>query len=205
MTIREYVETIKAGTHLTREYTVDPLEVFVVEEIMPRGFQWFRGSASLQSALREATGMWPEDGRRSLALSQRLYPVLDDADHLIGLLTRLQLLEEAARPDLASTTRVDEIMVRDPVVGYPDMTLRELANLMAKCEVSSVPIVERGDPERVRSVVAMDQVLEARLRDVNEEYITERVLMLSRIHRRRNPGRPPRPRRRDASQDRTER
>jgi len=48
------------------------------------------------------------------------------------------------------------------------MTLRELANWMAQNQVSSVPIVDRQDASRVLSVMSVDQVLEARLRDVDE-------------------------------------
>jgi predicted transcriptional regulator len=56
------------------------------------------------------------------------------------------------------------------------MTLRELANLMAERQVSSVPIVDRANGQLVLGVMALDQVLEARLRDVNEEHKSERVL-----------------------------
>jgi CBS domain-containing protein len=72
-------------------------------------------------------------------------------------------------------------MVREPIVGYPDMTLRELANLMAENQVSSVPIVDRNDARHVLSVMSVDHVLEARLRDVDEEHKYERILDLMQI------------------------
>jgi CBS domain-containing protein len=71
---------------------------------------------------------------------------------------------------------VDELMLKQVVVGYPDMTLRELANLMAERQVSSVPIVDRNNKLQVVCVMSIEQVLEARLRDVNEERKPERVL-----------------------------
>lgn len=74
-------------------------------------------------------------------------------------------------------------MIGDPIVGYADMTLRELANLMAERQVSSVPIVDRQDVGRVLSVMSVDQVLEARLRDLNEEHKCERVLNLIQMRR----------------------
>jgi len=174
-------KVVRKGTHLTREYSVDPLEVFLVGEIMPRSFLCFRCGAGLESAVTEAASAWPDGAKRKLAHSQRLYPVLDDAGRLAGLVTRHQLLGATLRFGSHPGARVDELMVRDAVVGYPDMTLRELANLMAEREVSSVPIVERRDPRQVLSVMAMDQVLEARLRDVNEEHKSERVLRLRHI------------------------
>lgn len=72
--------------------------------------------------------------------------------------------------------RLDALMLSATVVGHADMTLRELTNLMAQNGVSSVPIVERTAAQRVLSVVATDQILEARLRDVDEEHRSERVL-----------------------------
>jgi hypothetical protein len=47
---------------------------------------------------------------------------------------------------------------------------------MAERQVSSVPIVDRMKERRVVGVMALDQVLEARLRDVDEEHKLERVL-----------------------------
>jgi H+/Cl- antiporter ClcA/CBS domain-containing protein len=172
-------KVVRKGTHLTREYSIDPLEVFLVSEIMPRGFVCFRSGTTLEAAVNEATGKWSTDTRRRLAHVQRLYPVLDDDGRLIGLITRHQLHVALVRT--ARGARIDEVMDREPVVGYPDMTLRELANLMAAREVSSVPIVDRRDPRQVLSVIALDHVLEARLRDVNEEHHLERILSMPRL------------------------
>ena len=174
-------KVVRKGTHLTREYSVDPLEVFLVGEIMPHSFLCFREGTSLQTALKETAGTWPGAVKRKLAHSQRLYPVLDDASRLVGLLTQQQLLGAASQPATRAHTLIDELMVREPVVGYADMTLRELANLMAEHQVSSVPIVDREVPWKVLSVMALDQVLEARLRDVNEEHKSERIINLLRF------------------------
>ena len=169
-------KVVRKGTHVTREYSVDPLEVFLVSEIMPHSFLCFRLGASLETAVKEAVGAWSGSGKRKLAHSQRLYPVLDDAGRLVGLITRQLLLGATLRLASQLHALIDDLMVRDPVVGFADMTLRELANLMAERQVSSVPIVDRGDMSKVLSVMAMDQVLEARLRDVDEEHKSERIL-----------------------------
>jgi chloride channel protein, CIC family len=95
---------------------------------------------------------------------------------VVGAVTRQQLLSAGARLGSSSHANIDQVMVRDVIVGYPDMTLRELANLMAEHQVSSVPIVERMNGRQIVSVMALDQVLEARLRDINEEHKSERVL-----------------------------
>jgi len=171
-------KVVRKGTHLTREYSVDPLEAYLVSEMMPPKFLCLRSGASLESALRAAFGAQSGGLKRSRTHVQRLYPVLDDAGRLTGVVTGHQLYGASLRPGADPPASVDALMAREPVVGYPDMTLRELANLMAEFDVSSVPIVDRADPQRVMSVIAMDQVLEARLRDVNEEHKSERMLNL---------------------------
>jgi len=169
-------KVVRKGTHLTREYTIDPLEIFLVGEIMPSGFVGFRRGVSLAVALQAVEATWPAPGKQQLANIQRLYPILDDLGNLDGLVTRQQLLRAALRLGSDSQASVDELMLKEVVVGYPDMTLRELANLMAERQVSSVPIVDRKNSLQVLGVMAIEQVLEARLRDVNEERKSERVL-----------------------------
>lgn len=174
-------KVVRNGTHLTREYSVDPLEIFLVSELMPRNFVSFRSGTRLQDAAREAAGSWHGAGRRKLEYGQRLYPVLGDNNQLDGLITRHQLLDAALELELKPGTAIDEIMVRDPVVGFPDMTLRELANFMAENEISSLPIVDRADPKQIHSIMSLEHVLLARRLDINEERKAERVLSLPQV------------------------
>ena len=46
-------KVVRKGTHLTREYSVDPLEVFLVSELMPRSFLCFRGGKIGRASCRE--------------------------------------------------------------------------------------------------------------------------------------------------------
>ncbi|MDE1929336.1 MAG: chloride channel protein, partial [Burkholderiales bacterium] len=174
-------KVVRKGTHVTREYSVDPLEVFLVDEIMPRSFVCFRLGARLADAAAEAARGGPGGGQRRLAHAQRLYPVLDDAGRFVGLLTLQRLADTGAEVAANPQATIDGRVVPGAIVGHPDMTLRELANLMARHQVSSVPIVARDDPARLLSVMAMDQLLEARLRDLDEEHKPERVIDLLRL------------------------
>ncbi|MGH8141801.1 MAG: chloride channel protein [Steroidobacteraceae bacterium] len=181
-------KVVRKGTHLTREYTIDPLEIFLVGEIMPGSFVGFRRGATVAAALQSVEATWPTAGKQQLATIQRLYPILDDGGNLVGLVTRQQLLSAALRLGSDSQANIDDLMLKEVVVGYPDMTLRELANLMAERQVSSVPIVDRKNERQVIGVMAMEQVLEARLRDVNEERKSERVLNWLQIRATRGDG-----------------
>ncbi|MGH8371662.1 MAG: CBS domain-containing protein, partial [Gammaproteobacteria bacterium] len=174
-------KVVRRGTHLTREYSVDPLEIFLIGEIMPRNSVSFRLGTTLSAAAKAAAGTSVDPVERRLYHTQRLYPVLDESNNLAGIITQHQLFNSILQQGQSSTTPIDQIMVRKMVVGYPDMTLREAVNLMAASGISSLPVVDRKEPGKVLSVVAMDHILEARLRDVNEERKAERVLKLPAI------------------------
>jgi H+/Cl- antiporter ClcA/predicted transcriptional regulator len=174
-------KVVRKGTHVTREYSVDPLEVLLVGEVMPRNFVSFRAGTTLQDAARKAAGAWAGDGKRKLEHGQRLYPVLDSDDHLIGLITRHQLLDAALELTETPDIRLDDVMIREMVLGHPDMTLRELANLMAERKIANLPIVAPNEPRQVLSVMTIEHLLQARLIDLDEERKTERVLNLPLI------------------------
>ena len=99
----------RRGLHLTREYSVDPLEVLFVHEVMSAG---------------------------------------------------LELAGQA----------------RSPQVVYADDTLRHVAYVMAETESTKLPVVDRENPERCLGSISLEQLLQGRLRDLQEERHGERVL-----------------------------
>jgi H+/Cl- antiporter ClcA len=116
LTLRRSVLTEKIarrGLHLTREYSVDPLEAMLVEEVMSQDF-----------------------------------------------------------------TALDyEALLSSPVTVHPQDTLREVAQRFAEHSLSSAPVVERGAPDRLLGLVTVENLLQARLRDLHEEHRRERVLL----------------------------
>jgi len=99
----------RRGLHLSREYSVDPLEVLFVHEVMSAG---------------------PK-------------PI-------------------AERPA--------------PQVVYADDTLRHVAYVMAETESTKLSVVDREDPRRCLGSIGLEQLLQGRLRDLQEERHGERVL-----------------------------
>jgi predicted transcriptional regulator len=84
-------------------------------------------------------------------------------------------------------------MVCEPVVVYADHTLREVANLMAERHVARAPVVDRDDPTKLLGLITVTQLLQGRLHDLEEERVSERVLMLPAVGRRWRRVRPRRP------------
>ncbi|MCM2425013.1 chloride channel protein [Streptomyces sp. RKAG337] len=169
----------RRGLHLTREYSVDPLEVHLVRQLETPAAVTFRAD---QSAA-EATGLLCEahrTGDPDGLLRQRLYPVLDDREQLAGVVIRAELLHGA--PD---NPRLLRDVARPAVTAHPDETLRTIANRMATHRITRIVITPRSTPDLVEGILSLRQLLEARRIDVHEEQHLERVLTPFRRSRRR--------------------
>lgn len=164
------------GNHLTREYSIDPLETMFVREVMSHDVVTLAADATLPEVT--ATFVSPEHVQvRDRQHRQRLYPVLDADGRLNGVATRRDVLDLAFTDAPGGTVR--DIMVTDPVVAFPDETLREVANRLAASGVTRTPVVDRAEPTRLLGVVTVGQLLRGRLVDVREDLDSERILRLS--------------------------
>jgi H+/Cl- antiporter ClcA len=178
----------RRGFHLTREYDVDPLVVLFVREVMDvEDIVVHRASDGLRPVIEEF--LKDAHQTRTHAQRQRLYPVTDRNDVLRGILTRRDLLDhslglEAGEP-LPET--VGAAMTTDVVVAHPDDTLRDVAYRMAEAGVTRMPVVARGPQPRLLGIVTLPALLAGRLRDLQEERDTERVLRVARLRRWRRP------------------
>jgi H+/Cl- antiporter ClcA/CBS domain-containing protein len=163
----------RRGFHLSREYDVDPLEVLFVGEVMQRDILTYEAHLSAAAALATISGTDPAEvaNRRQL-----LYPVITDTDRLIGVVTRTML--ETAVHDGKADVPLSDLCIRTPIVTHADQTLREVAVAMAANEVDKMPVVDRADTNRLIGLITLTQLLEGRLRDLQEARHPERVLRL---------------------------
>ncbi|MFE4871648.1 CBS domain-containing protein [Streptomyces sp. NPDC056682] len=160
----------RRGLHLSREYSVDPLEVHLVRQLETPATVTFRtgGSASEATALLRAAH---QGGDAERLLAQRLYPVLDEDGRLAGVVTRAELLHGA--PD---DPRPLGALARPAITAHPDETLRTIANRMAAHHITRVVIVPRGDAGGVEGILSLRHLLEARRVDLHEEQHAERLI-----------------------------
>jgi CIC family chloride channel protein len=176
----------RRGMHLTREYTIDPLEVLFVRDVMETDIVMFRSGTPLAEAA--ATFIGDQRQLRDAQHRQRLYPVLDQAERLLGVVTRRDMLDAALRmalshdgaganahPAADGAAVVDDLLIAKPAVAYADLTLREMVNVMAESGVTRLPVVEREAPDRLVGIVTLVDALYARRIDLEEERVSERV------------------------------
>lgn len=165
----------RRGLHLTREYSVDPLEVHLVRQLdTAQPALTLHADASVDTTAARLRTLRDEHDA-SGEPAQRLFPVLDGAGRLTGVVTSDQVLRTA--PD---DTRPLSALAGPPVVAHPDETLRTVANRMAAHHVTRVVVTPRDEPARVEGVLGLSQLLEARRVDLYEEQHVERTFLRGR-------------------------
>jgi chloride channel protein, CIC family len=165
----------RRGYHLSREYDVDPLEIVFVGEVMTTEVVEFAHDLDVGSSyavLADPAGDYA-------AWRQQLYPVVGP-DGLVGVVSRGALFQgHEVRPG----DPVSAIALVDPVVTHADQPLRHVAELMARHDVTTVPVLDREDPTRVVGIVTLPQLLTGRVRDQQEARERQRLLRVRRVGR----------------------
>lgn len=170
------------GLHVSRDYSVDPLETLLVREVMTSKvttFAWDSDTAEVVEAFVR------ERRTTSQTHKQRLYPVIDADRNLRGIVTRRDIVDlaldgrrPAGQEGAEAPPRFVDLIGTDPVIIHPDMTLRAAAWVMAEYEVTRLPVVTRESPGRLVGLLTLPQLLDGRLRQANSARQESRVLRL---------------------------
>ena len=160
----------RRGYHLSREYSLDPLEILFVREVMRTNLVVFPANASLESV---RTAVSSSHGPRG----QHLYPVLDDDRRVFGVLTRHRLTRMLDDPDEYGEQSLGELARTKATVAYPDEPLRAVVYRMAETGLTRFPVVDRGT-DRLVGIVSLEDLLRARSRTLTEERRREKVLRI---------------------------
>jgi CBS domain-containing protein len=157
----------RRGFHLSREYSVDPLEILFVREVMRTNVVAFASSTVVAEA---AAHLRPDHS----PLGQHLYPVLNGQDELLGVITRKDLRKLAEEKD---TSREIGAFVRgESVVASPLEPLRVVVNRMASSGFTRMPVLDSDG--KLAGMVSLQDLLSARTRNLSEERDRERVIRI---------------------------
>ncbi len=173
LTLRRSILTEKVsrrGYHLSREYSVDPLEILFVREVMRSNIVAFPAQATPY----ELAASVHEDHERR---GQILYPVIDVEDRLAGVIT-LHDLRQLLENGHGDTRPLGEVAQCDPVVAYADEPLRVVVNRMAETGFTRLPVVENSKTRKLAGMISLSDLLRARTRSLEEERHRERVLRI---------------------------
>jgi CIC family chloride channel protein len=162
----------RRGHHLSREYVVDPLEALAVEDVMRTNITALPSESTIAEL---ETALAHNDNPRG----QRVYPVIDGNQHLLGVMTRSDLLNALeGQRNGGHNVQLAAVIAREPIVAYPGEPLRMVVNRMAATGLTRFPVVKPGSVPELLGLVALQDLLKARELSVADEQFRERVLRL---------------------------
>jgi CBS domain-containing protein len=160
----------RRGYHLTREYSIDPLEILFVREVMRTNIAVLPADVTVDEVSRSLS----DDSKPR---TQRLYPVVDAERRMLGVVTRSEL-QKLVRTHPADGRPLAAVLRKKPIVAYPDEPLRVVVYRMAELSLTRLPVVDRSDDRTLIGIVSLSDLLAARARNLQEEIRRERVLRL---------------------------
>jgi len=171
LTLKRSILTEKVarrGYHLSREYSIDPLELLFAREVMRTKI----AALSATSTLREVQRWLRADHRQK----QRLLPVVDGDGRLAGVVTRGAIREQIELGGESSLNKcLSELAQSSFVAAYPDEPLRIVVHRMAEKGITRLPVIER-DSRKLLGLLSLDDLLKARSRHLEEERHREQTL-----------------------------
>jgi CBS domain-containing protein len=156
----------RRGLRIHTDFEPDVLHRVAVRETMSRDVPTIASSMTVNELARRIAQHDPV-----LTRHQGL-PIVNDHGHLVGLITRGDLLQ-ALEGDPEGNQTVFEAGTQNPIVAFADESLYDAATRMLKRNIGRLPVVERVEPTRLVGYLGRSGILSARLRVLEEEHIRE--------------------------------
>ena len=160
----------RRGFHLSREYSVDPLEILFVREVMRTNVMALRASETVN----EFACWFRKD---HAPRGQHLYPVLNGDRKISGVITRKDLEKVLDRSHPVDVT-IGSVAQPTPTVAYSNEPLRAVAYRMAEKQFTRMPVLDPEDGYKLVGMISLEDMLSGRARTLTEERTRERVLRL---------------------------
>lgn len=161
----------RRGQHITREYSVDLLELMRVAEAMDNDVPAIPANMTVAELARRIAEGDPAVSRRQGTL------IVDSENKLAGIITRGDIVR-ASQKNSADAMTVLEAGQQNLVVAYPDEPLHDAIERMIKHDVGRLPVVDRGDRRCIVGYLGRASILVARARHHSEEDVRERGPLL---------------------------
>ena len=157
---------VRRGLHIEQDYEADVLQEVSVSEVMDRN----AASVPPEMTVRELADRVARCD--PAAIAHQGHPIVDYNGRLVGMVTRSDVLR-ALDKDASGRMTVLEAGTKDPIVAYPDELLSEAVARMLRHDIGRLPVVSRDEPSRVIGYLGRSQVMAARARRLEEEYVRE--------------------------------
>lgn len=154
----------RRGYHLSREYSIDPLEILFAREVMRTNVIALPAAATPEEL--RGVSLRGKPGR------QYLFPVVDGDRRLKGVLTRNELDKFVA----SGSSEPVGTVARQALAAYGDEPLRSVVMRMAETGITRMPVLDGSGA--LLGMVSLRDLLRARVRNLDEERRRERILRL---------------------------
>ncbi len=148
----------RRGYHIMREYSVDPLQLARVADVMAAPVQTLPADMTL-GGLVEFFGV---EGRH------RAYPVLDKAGRPVALAFRADALQAMREGDRLDLPLAEALGGRDMPTAHPEEPVSAVVARMVQADAGRIPVV-RPEDGRLVGLVARSDLLRVRARQLAEE------------------------------------
>src|SRR6516162_8488866 len=157
----------RRGYHVMREYSVDPLTMVPVGEVMDKNAPTIPATMPVMELSDRIAQRDPQVTRHEGLL------IVDENQLLAGIITRGDILRALEQGDKNGTT-VIEAGSHDLIVSFPDEVLHEAATKMLRNNIGRLPVVSRRDLHRIVGYLGRSNLMAAHLRQLEEEHVRER-------------------------------
>ncbi|MFN2570110.1 MAG: chloride channel protein, partial [Gemmatimonadales bacterium] len=153
----------RRGHHVMREYIVNPLHLMRVGEVMEKDVPTVPASLPVDGLFERLADEDPVYARR------QEWAVVDDAERLVGLVTRGDLVRALEREDGERATVLD-LGSRQLVVTHADELLEEATAKMLEHDIGRLPVVDRADRTRLVGLLGRAGVMAVWLHATRDEH-----------------------------------
>lgn len=156
----------RRGLRVPQEYEADALQQVTVGEMMVATTLHLRDTMRVKELTDRIAKGEPDYVRHQAFL------IVDEEEHLTGIITRGDLLAALDEPAGAEMT-VLQAGTSTPIVAYPDEILHDALNRLLQNDIGRLPVVSREDPRRIVGYLSRGAILRSRQHRIYEEHSRE--------------------------------
>jgi H+/Cl- antiporter ClcA len=181
LTMRNTIMTEKIarrGIRTPSEYSTDPLEHVLVREIATTAVTTLRASQSIKDIQAWMTSGAPDSAHQG-------YPIVNDANELVGVLTRRDILSPDTSVNASDNTGIGNLIKQRPRFAFSDSTVRQATDHMVKHGIGRLPIVTRENKSHVVGIISRSDILTTyrnRIAEYETEKPTKHIIPKRRKH-----------------------
>lgn len=168
--MKDTIMTEKAarrGIYVPTEYSADDLERIRVKDVQSTKVISVKATDTIAEVRQWIT-------QKNSATHHQGFPVLDDNNLLIGVVTYRDLMDMT----VPLNEPVAQLIKRPPAVIYGDCSLRMASDHMVREDVGRLPVVRRDAPGKVTGIIARGDILSAHSQRIKETHTKKRNIRI---------------------------